>query len=333
MDKRIQLVLNLVISLIVFAAILYLVGIDKISTVLLKARWELLGLGVVAYGLLNIVMSYRIKIVLESIGDKIPLKRIIPSNLAGMLASDFTPARAGYFFTAFSISSRENIGLEKTMLSIFGPQMFDFIIKVLSAGILLLLILSQTGMNNIVVNAALLVAFLSAILFASALVFHPPLLKRFGFFESFPLAPRVFAFLRKMHLHSDKVLALKEKIVAITLLSWFMKGLEWYLLSQAIGIQLSGNIAQDILFIMVFQGAITIIQFLPIPTLAGAGASEAGFAGILAFFGVPLEVAVTFGFLTRLVMIIVDMFSVSVILDYLHTHSLEKSLEGISGVH
>lgn len=333
MDKRIQLILNLLVSVLSLAFIAYLVGVDKILAVLLKARPELLAAALLTYVFLNVVMSYRIKMVLEGIGERIGVWQAFPSNLAGMLASDFTPARAGYLFTAFSMSSRNGIGLEKTILSIFGPQMFDFLIKVTCAGILLLMLLSRVGAGDMTLNAALLLAFLAAIIFMSALVFHPPLLTRLAFMESFPFVPSAFAFLRRMHVHSGKVLALKEKIILITLLSWFIKGVEWSFLSRAIGISVSGNPIQDLLFIMVFQGAITIIQFLPIPTLAGAGASEAGFAAILILFGVPFEVGVTFGFLTRLTMITVDAFSLPVILAYLHGHSLEGMLKGITGGH
>lgn len=333
MDKRIQLLANLAISVALFGLIFYLVGPGKIIPVLVKARPELLLLAVMTYVILNVVMSFRIKIILDSIGDRISTMDIFPSNLSGMLASDFTPARAGYFFTAFSLTARKGIELEKTMISIFGPQMFDFLLKVTCAGILLLIMLSQSGIASLILNALLLLAFLIGILFAGAIVFHPPFLAHFTFFETFPFVPSVFSFIRKMHLHSGKVLALKEKIILVTLFAWLIKGLEWTFLSQAIGITIYKDPLQNLLFIMVFQGAVTILQFLPLPTLAGAGASEAGFAGILVFFGIPLEVAVSFGFLTRLLMIVVDAFSLPIILDYFNSHSLEKSLEGISGMH
>jgi uncharacterized membrane protein YbhN (UPF0104 family) len=109
-----------------------------------------------------------------------------------------------------------------------------------------------------------------------------------------------------------------------------VKGLEWFAIAKALNISVFTEWWQDFLFMMVFQAAITILQFLPLPTIAGAGASEAGFAVILSVFGVPFETSVAFGFLTRLVMIIVDIFSLPVLLDYLHKHGLEKSLAGLS---
>ncbi|NYZ74247.1 flippase-like domain-containing protein [Candidatus Micrarchaeota archaeon] len=329
MEKRFQLLLNLILSIAIFAAIFYLVGFDKIATALLSIRLEFFVLALVVYFCLNIMMAYRVKIVLASIGDSLPTLDILKSSLAGMLASDFTPARVGYFFTAFSLSARHKIPFEKTLLSIFGPQLFDFMIKVISAAILFYLIISIAGGGNLMVNAAVLAVFACGIISAALLVFYPPLLKLLAPLESLPLIPFVFNFVRRMHLHSHKVLAIKWKIAAVTLVCWSMKGVEWFLLSKAIGLQLSGNLINDLLFMMVFQGALTIIQFLPIPTLAGAGASEAGFAAALLPFGVPLETAVSFGFLTRMVMIVVDSLSLPILLDYLHNHSLESSLDKI----
>ncbi|MDD5171624.1 MAG: lysylphosphatidylglycerol synthase transmembrane domain-containing protein [Candidatus ainarchaeum sp.] len=328
MEKRFQLLLNLLLSIALFAVIFYLVGFDKIATVLVSAKPEFFVFALMVYFVLNLVMAYRVKIVLESIGDTLSTFEVFKSSLAGMLASDFTPARIGYFFTAFSLSARHKIPFEKTLLSIFGPQLFDFMIKVTSAAILLYLIISMAG-GDILLNAIVLAVFAGAIISAALLVFYPPLLKLLAPFESLPLVPHIFNFIRRMHLHSHKVLAVKWKIAAITIVCWLIKGLEWLFLSKAVGIQLSGDLISDLLFMMVFQAALTIIQFLPIPTLAGAGASEAGFAAALLPFGVPLETAVTFGFLTRIVMIAVDSLSLPVLLDYLHHHSLESSLDKI----
>lgn len=319
--------------MLVFALILYLTGPEKIISAILSADYPLLALAVLLYLLVNLAMSYRIKVVLQSMGDRHGLSGVFPSNMAGMLASDFTPARAGYFFTAFSLSSKLGIPLEKTLISIFGPQLFDFLIKVTSASLLLLLLLSKSGIENVLLNALLVAAFLAAIIFAGLLVFYPPLLKRLSFLEPLPFAKKAFNFLKKMHEHSHLVWAIKGRIALITFASWAFKGAEWFAIARALGISITGDPLQDFLIVMVFQAAVTILQFLPLPTIAGAGASEAGFAALLLPFGIPLEQSISFGFLTRLLMIVVDtILGLPVILDYLHRHSLESSLKSVLGV-
>lgn len=331
LGRKQQILLNIAISLALFAAIFWLVGFDKILAVLLTAQPGFLAAALVTYFIVTVVMSYRIKVVLASMGERLGLAQIAPSNLAGMLASDFTPARVGYFLAAFSLSSRHRIKLEKTFIAIFGPQLFDFLIKAFSAAILTALIVQKTGTNDVLLNVVVIGAALAAIFSAALVVFYPPLLARLAFLARFQSLSRVFGFVRRMHEHSDRIFAVKWRVVAITSVTWFLKGVEWLLISRALGIVITGDTAYDLGFMMVLQGAITIIQFIPSPTIAGAGASEAAFAAVLLAFGVPFESSVTFGFLTRAVMVAVDAFSLPLILDYLRRHSLESVLERLLG--
>ncbi|MFH1394352.1 MAG: lysylphosphatidylglycerol synthase transmembrane domain-containing protein [Candidatus Micrarchaeota archaeon] len=330
MDKRADLFIKFIFSLLLFVAVFYLVGFEKIAEVLFSMDLGLFALALLLYVFVNLLMSLRIRLVLSSIGEKLGIRQIFPSSLAGMLASDFTPSRAGYFFTAFSLSSKFNIKIEKTILAIFGPQLLDFTIKSVSAAIMLAVIINYSGSDGMLLNMVLLLFVFSAIAVAGLLVFYPPFLGRLRFLEHIPLASRAFAFLTRMHEHSDKLLSIKWKILGITLMNWLLKGVEWFILSRAINLHISDNPLFDLGFIMIFQAAITIIQFVPLPTLAGAGASEAGFAAILYFFGVPLEVGITFGFLTRLVMIIIDAFALPVLYDFVHKYGVEGLLSHIS---
>lgn len=330
MDSKIKLLLKFAFSLALFIAIFYIIGFDKIATVLANMDITLFFLAVFVYILVNVGMSFRISVVLKSIGEHFGLLDVFPSNMAGMLASDFTPARAGYFFTAFSLSSKFGITLEKSILSIFGPQLLDFTIKISSAAILTLILMNQFGVNDILLNVIILLLALSAVLFAGLLVFYPPLLDRLVFLQKIPLASKVFSFLSRLHEHSHKLLSIKSKILVITMFTWFLKSLEWLLLAKAFNISITGDFILDLGFMMVFQGSMTILQFLPLPTLAGAGASEAGFIAVLYFFGVPLEVGLAFGFMTRFVMILVDVFSLPVLYDFVHRYGVDNLLARIS---
>jgi len=327
LDKRHQIIVNILVSLAIFVLVFYLAGFDKIIGVILNANPLFLAFALIAYTTLTFVMAYRITVVLKSMGEHLPLRKAAPSNLAGLLASDFTPARVGYFFTAFSLSSRFKIATEKTIMAIFGPQLFDFLIKAVSAAILSAIIVARFGADGILINVILIAMVLCGIFFAGLLVFYPPFLGMLAFMEKLPLVSWAFGFLRRMHLHSDKILSVKWPVIGITGVTWVIKGLEWFFISRALGISVTGNPLTDLLFMMIFQAAITIIQFIPSPTVAGAGASEAAFAAVLFPFGVPVQNAVTFGFLTRMTMIVVDSFSLPVILEYLHKHSAEGTLD------
>ncbi len=330
MDSKIKFAFKFIFSIAIFALLFYLVGIDKIITVLFRIDKNLLAIGIFFYIMVNLSMSLRIKVSLESIGKKLGILEIFKSNMAGMLASDFTPSRAGYLLTAFSISSRNNIDLDKTMLAIVGPQLIDFSVKATSAAILLSVMISATSSDGMLVNAALILTVISGVAFAGLLIFYPPFLERIRFLERIPLMSGALAFLSKMHIHSNKLFSVKGRIFLVTMLSWLLKGTEWFILAQALGMEITGNLIYDFSFMMVLQAAVTILQFLPLPTIAGAGASEAGFAAILLFFGVPAEIGISFGFLTRIVMIIVDVFSLPVIFDLIHKSGFGKLFSRIS---
>ena len=167
LDRRQQILIKLLLSLIFFITILYFVGIDAIINIIANAKVEWLIAAVAIYITLNFSMSYRIKIVLESIGDKLTPLQILPSNFGGMFASDFTPARAGYFFTAFSLSSKYKIPTEKTIVAIFGPQLFDFLIKATSAAILTYLIVNAVDFDGFLFNALLIIAVFAAVIFVT----------------------------------------------------------------------------------------------------------------------------------------------------------------------
>jgi hypothetical protein len=331
MDSKVKLAIKFIFSIAVFALLFYFVGIDKIVQTLSGMDKGLLAIGIVLYILVNLSMSLRIKVALSSIGKNLGLFEIFKSNMAGMLASDFTPSRAGYLLTALSISTRNKIDVEKTMLAIVGPQLIDFSIKAASAAILLSIILSSTSSDGMLMNAAMILVVLGGVVFAGLLIFYPPFLERIRFLEKIPLMSSGFRFLSKMHKHSDKLFSVKGKIFLVTMLSWVLKGVEWFVLARALGIDITGNILYDFGFMMFFQAAVTILQFLPLPTIAGAGASEAGFAAILFFFGVPAETGIAFGFLTRIVMVAVDAFSLPIIFDFIHKFGFEKLLSKLSG--
>ena len=333
MNSTQKLALNLFLSVLLIAVILHYIGIGEILSAFrgINLLWFLCA--ITLYLILIIIMSERIRIVLKSMGTSLSAKSILPSNLAGLFASDFTPARVGYFFTAFSLSSRFNIPLEKTLSAIFCPQLFDFLIKAVSATILTLLIIGTIGLDGWLMHTVIIAIAFTAIIFAGLLVFTPKFLKLFSFAEHIPVISIAFHMLMNMQANSHYVLKVKWKVISITLISWAVKALEWTCLAYALNIAITGHILTDFLFMMVFQGAITIIQFMPIPTVAGIGASEATSAYILILFGVPLASGIAFAFLTRLIMILIDMFSISIILEYLKTHALDRSLEQLTVVH
>ncbi len=332
MKEDIKLLVNLLLSLLLIFLVIHFVGSEKVFSVLLGIDPVLFLAAVAAYLTVNILMSLRIKVILSKMGSQLKIQNVFPSHLAGMVASDFTPARVGYFFTAFSISSRFKVPLEKTMMSIFGPQLLDFFVKSFSALFLIFMMAEALGLgeDGLLFNVLFLLVFLLAVLFSALLLFYPPFLEKFSFLNSLPLLPKMMSFLKLMQNHAQGILDAKLEIIVIGIFSWIAKGMEWLLLAWALGISTGGDFFHSLFFMMVFQASITILQFLPLPTLAGAGASEVGFAAVLYVFGVTPEAAVSFGLLTRILMMVVDSFAISTVLEYIRTHPFDETFRKLA---
>jgi len=77
------------------------------------------------------------------------------------------------------------------------------------------------------------------------------------------------------------------------------------MLAEAVGITPSSQL-HPLLFFMLLHPALTLLQFIPLPTPAGAGVSEAGLVAYLVLFGVSAPAAAVFGVLSRAVMLVQD---------------------------
>jgi len=311
MRKQLLLLAELLISLAIIAAVLYLVDVGKVLQVISQANvWFLLA-GLVAYFTINAAMSLRIKIILAEMGHKIPLRAALISNFAGMLVSDFTPARGGYFATAFALAANHKIPLEKAIVSILGPQMFDFMLKVGAGTIAIIFILWQLnlGFASIVGVAAGVLLLCAMIAFGLLLLFSKRFLMLLKILDRVPFGGKVHKILVRMQENAHAIKRVVPHIVCILAFTWAFKGLEWWLLAMGIGLQPQLTI-HPYLFYLFLQPLITILQFVPTPTLAGIGVSEAGAAAVLSLFGVPIYEGVAYALLTRAIMVLLNLVGV-----------------------
>jgi len=329
MDEKTKILVNLAVSIILIVVILYFVNVGQILETLKGADLRFVGLAAIAYLTVNLAMSLRIMKLLEGMGKKIPLITALKADLAGMLASDFTPARSGYFLTAFILTTEEGIELDKSMLSIFGPQLLEFLFKVICTALLVVFLMSRSPIfagHEIIIFLAVALIILGIVFFL-ALLFHPTLLERFSFAKIGPMK-KLFSLFHLMRSNSEVMVREWPSVIGYTLVGWLAKGVEWYLLSRALGITVIDPV-WDYGFFLLLNPFVTFVQFLPLPTLAGAGTGEAAATAVLALMGISLAPAVAFAFLTRGLMIAVDLLGVPTLSRLLRKESLEGVLDEI----
>ncbi len=107
---------------------------------------------------------------------------------------------------------------------------------------------------------------------------------------------KIFAFQEEAY----KIKNLIMPITVLTLISWIVKGVEWYFIGLAL------NITQiSFLGYFFLHPLITALSFVPI-TPSGIGFQEGGIVGILYLLGVGADISVVFALLARFLLVIED---------------------------
>jgi hypothetical protein len=216
-----------------------------------------------------------------------------------MLIADFTPSRTGYFATAAALRYNYRVPSEKALLSIFGPQIFDFAFKVIVGSVGIIYLLSEfidPADGWVLFFGAGLISI--SVLVMMLVLFSGKFLSLFGFIRSIPVASDLFGVVRKMQDSSHVIVKKTPHIIALILTNWFFRSLSWYYVGKAVGITIDSGFP-ELLFYLFLQPLLTMLEFAPSPTIAGLGLSESGATLVFSLFGVDPAKAATFGLLVR----------------------------------
>jgi len=306
--------IQILVSLLAIAVVLYLSDFDKVLAIIWRVNLFYLFASMLVYLAINILMGFRIRMLLNDLNEKISLADSTEAGLSGMLASDFTPGRTGYFATAFLITANSKIKLHKSMLSIFGPQLFEFAFKCIAGAIamwyILELISYKTGGEmkfvGMIVGFGI---FLAMVVLMALLLFSSKFVKSISFIRMFPYGDHTHSLLSDMQRNSRTVRKFIPQIAVLLAITWALKSLEWLLVAKSVGMQVNSQLP-EIIFFAFLQPLITMLQFIPAPTLAGMGLSEGGAAAVLYLFGVPPYESVAFALLTRSMNVMVDLLGI-----------------------
>jgi len=306
--KFLKVFISLFIGLGLLYAVLWYGGIDEVVDALSKANLLYLALGMGLWVLLNYVLSIRIKGILEFLGSKISYQESFLSHMAGVLASDITPARVGYFSTAFLFKKEHKIPISKGIMALFGPQLFEFLWKVIISFALFIVLIKTVAPNDYQLTLFIIFGLLAGIglIFLLFAITSKRFINKLRFLERIPGINHGYKLLVSLNEHGH-VLIKKWKLIWFTILTvWILKGMEWFLILHALNITLFANPIAEILFLGCFQSFVFFLQFIPLPTVAGTGFTEGISTGILVLFGISLPLAVAFSILTRLIPLVVD---------------------------
>lgn len=247
------------------------------------------------YFIQTLLYGYRLKRGLNEAGFPITFKKVYWSHLFGMLCSNFLFGKLGYF--GASLSLKKELGYSESTGVISAIQGLDLIVKgfaALSGLLVLSMIIGVTGLH-FWVSIVIGIFIVSGILF---LIFmwreEPP----FGLEVS--KIPFFGKFLDSFRKSGFMVRNIAFEIIGFSIVGWFLRGVEWLILSYACGIDFS--------FIICFflHPLLTIIRMIPI-TFSGLGALELTL--IVLFPSIAPEKLVLFGILDMINNVFVDIIA------------------------
>jgi len=234
---------------------------------------------VLCYEILNVLLAYRIQYLLKNMGMEAKFADIFKAHLAGMIAGDFTPGRAGYFSTpvfasAYSIDSKAVMG------TILSAQAVEMVVKVFGASIGIAYLL---GLNELY------------------LIVLPFLISALAVIYLWTNMPPDFEKLRMIRKYARETKRNAVFILGISLAGWVVVGIQWYLIFKALGLDVS--FFQS----MILQPLGTLLMFLPL-TPGGMGLFESGSAFLISLITGDISVGVAHSILVRVSGILADLF-------------------------
>ena len=203
--SRLAIIIQIVFGILLIVATIWYVGVNNISQVLLRLYPIFLVYTLIAYFLVNLLFAVRLKLVLKSSGYKLGLGKILSIQYGGMLASDFTPARSGYFAVPVMLAS-ENVPMTVGLSSILGIQSIEFLIKMMGGILALVYLITMVNLNmDLLILSSLGVGLM---LLGAISIFLAMWSRRavdiFTFFDRFPIINKIVRAIRPKILEFQK---------------------------------------------------------------------------------------------------------------------------------
>ncbi|WP_455364012.1 lysylphosphatidylglycerol synthase transmembrane domain-containing protein, partial [[Eubacterium] cellulosolvens] len=232
---------QVIIGLTILAGVGWYIGAQNIEKVLAQMDLSFILLSFLAYIGMNLIFAVRLKRVLEVLGYKINYLKTLLIQYGGMLASDITPARSGYFAVPVMLAS-EKVPIPIGLSSILGIQSIEFFIKMFGGCLALFYLLYTVSLSR---DIFVLSFFGVVLMFAGGVVLATAMWSKraaglIEFLNRLPLIGRISHFLfgkvAEFQEESQKIKSIAAEILILTIVSWFVKALEWYFIALALGI-------------------------------------------------------------------------------------------------
>ncbi|HEC56347.1 MAG TPA: flippase-like domain-containing protein [Candidatus Syntrophoarchaeum butanivorans] len=308
MKKRL---LQVIIGIAIIALILHRLGPYAVYEVFTRIDLSYFIIAAAAYLTYDILMAVRLSYLLKVISNHdIPFQEIFSAHIGGMIASDVTPARSGYFLTPVFLRRKdENLTLIEGMAAILAPQGIEFILKV--AGSLLGAFLLITTLKNVITTPLLFAGAIFLVLGGlTLLILWSGEESSLKILSKIPVMKRFVDEFARLKEESIKIRSEVPFILLLYMICWVLVALQWMFIGKSLGF----NLSFPIYFLL--HPLLSILAFVPI-TPAGLGVMESGMIGVLYLFGIDPAMGFAFSLLVRANTIAVDLIGIREVTLYL----------------
>lgn len=257
------------ISIILFLAVT--VNLSEMADAFYRSAGYLLLLSVFVYAFNNIVMAYRLHYITKTIGKKLRFKNVFLAHMAGMIASDATPAKVGYMYAAVPLK-RNGLAVETSISAILFCYISDAIIKVVVVVLGILYLSRSINFPSELQNMLNTGIVLSVLLIIGFLFFFSSMFSSNTILRSTKLG----AAITEISAESNKFWKIFPALMFFSIVGWIFRGIEWYLLAKAFDLDL------DVIVALISYSLTAMLSFAQF-SIFDVGVQD---IGIHQFFGI-----------------------------------------------
>ncbi len=270
----------------------------NIPTLLLSVIFCILG---------SFAIGFALHGALKSLDAAPPFYATQMANFGGQLLSDITPAKSGYFATPILLNQLKAVPIEKGIASTMAVGAINFFIKATFSTLALIYFLTRIHIDPAMVNAMLIgiTLLLAGGIGLTIIVWTDYFSTWLQKLSKIPLIGNIIKKLNNLRATFTQNKTALQKSAKTTIpaiiASILLSTASLYILAQAIG--LTQPTFQDLLFMGPLSA---VFMYVPV-TFAGLGLTEAANVFILTSIGAPLEIAIPYTLISRLIGISTDL--------------------------
>jgi uncharacterized protein (TIRG00374 family) len=262
------------------------------------------------------------KIILANFEHNISFFSTFKAHMGGILASDYTPSRTGYFYASLILKRNNNVPLPTGLSSVISSNAVEFTFKVIGvvfALFYLIWFIRPLLSVNLYLILILVIILMAIITLCLILVLWWEGASNFmTFFERIPYLKKIIPKIQEIQIESMKLKPIIWKILILSMIIWVLKGLTWLFFFYSLGID-----KINLIECMLLQPLVTAFSFIPLFP-SGLGLQEVGIVFILGIFDISPQFAIAFDILLRSNMIF-NLIGLFFVLDIIKSPLLEKS--------